>query len=123
MRNIQFNAKIKCRLFLENVTFQLMIFMVRTVRLYNPETQLAMIKVPRDSSDIVRSAITLLTEVNDEPIVATVISTNGCPRTAKLAALRETKRIFQVTVAGKGATGKKELRNLEDQMDQIRNID
>lgn len=93
------------------------------VRLYNPETQLAMIKVPRDSSDIVRSAITLLTEVNDEPIVATVISTNGCPRTAKLAALRETKRIFQVTVAGKGATGKKELRNLEDQMDQIRNID
>jgi len=101
-----------------------MISCVYSVRLYNPGTRLAMIKVPRDGSDIVRSAITLLTKVNDEPIVATVISTNGCPRTAKLAALRETKRAFQIRVAGRGgATDKKELRNLEQQMDQIRNID
>ena len=96
------------------------------VRLYNPETRLAMIKVvPRDHSDLVRSAITLLNEVNGEPIVAVVISTNGSARTAKLAALREIQCLFQIRVAvagprrGAGAINKKELRNLEDQMDHV----
>mmetsp|Transcript_25781 Transcript_25781/g.38220 ORF Transcript_25781/g.38220 Transcript_25781/m.38220 type:complete len:107 (+) Transcript_25781:554-874(+) len=67
------------------------------VRLYNPETRLAMIKVvPRDHSDLVRSAITLLNEVNGEPIVAVVISTNGSARTVKLAALRGIQCYFKL---------------------------
>jgi len=54
------------------------------VRLYNPDTRLAMIKVPRD------------TEVNSEPIVAAVISTNGSARTVKLAALRGIQCYFKL---------------------------
>ena len=42
------------------------------------------------------------TEVNGEPIVAAVISTNGSARNAKLAALREIPCLFQVKVAVAG---------------------
>jgi len=103
------------------------------VRLYMPESKLALIKVPRDASDLVRSAITLLTKVNDEPIVATVISTNGSARTAKLATLRLIKRKFRNRVGVGNANVNvnvndairigKELRNLEDQLEIVRNID
>lgn len=103
------------------------------VRLYIPDSKLALIKVPRDASDLVRSAITLLTKVNDESIVATVISTNGSARTAKLATLRLIKRKFRNRVGVGNANVKanandairigKELRNLEDQLELVRNID
>ena len=73
------------------------------VRLYNPETRLAMIKLPSDHSDLVRSVITLLIKVYGEPIVAAVISSNGSARTArKFAALREIQSLFQVGVAVAG---------------------
>lgn len=106
---------------------------IHSVRLYIPDSKLALIKVPRDASDLVRSAITLLTKVNDESIVATVISTNGSARTAKLATLRLIKRKFRNRVGVGNVNVKanandairigKELRNLEDQLELVRNID
>ena len=108
---------------------------IDSVRLYIPASKLALIKVPRDASDLVRSAITLLTKVNDESIVATVISTNGSARTAKLATLRLIKRKFRNRVGVGNANVNvnanandairigKELRNLEDQLELVRNID
>jgi len=69
--------------------------------------------------------MTLLTHVKDDPIVASVIATSGSARTAKIAALREIKRMFHrnVNVDGNGSANRKQLKKLEEQIDQVRGID
>lgn len=91
----------------------------RAVRLYDESSRLAMIRVSRDSCGLVRAAITLLTSFQGRSVVASVISVNGSARTAKRAAVLETRREAQQ----EGATGKQELRDLEERLDMIRKID
>lgn len=86
------------------------------VLFYNTDTGLAMIKVPRDSSNLVRSAITIMTQLNNVPMVATVLSTNGSARTAKLATIRELKRMFQNRYA---LPTQERLKKLQEHMDQV----
>mmetsp|Transcript_11298 Transcript_11298/g.21138 ORF Transcript_11298/g.21138 Transcript_11298/m.21138 type:complete len:191 (-) Transcript_11298:1102-1674(-) len=83
---------------------------------YNTDTGLAIVKVSRDSCNLVRSAITIMMQVNNVPMVATVISTNGSVRTAKLAAIREIKRMFRESDA---VPTQERLKKLEEHMDQV----
>jgi len=55
-------------------------------------------------------------QVNNVPMVATVISTNGSVRTAKLAAIREIKRMFRESDA---VPTQERLKKLEEHMDQV----
>lgn len=95
------------------------------VRLYNSETSLAVVKVPREDCDLIRSAITLLTQIQDEPITAVVLSTSGSARTAKIAAMRQVKKAFKMKYSDVNNTnvGKKELQKLEVLIDQVRGMD
>lgn len=84
------------------------------VRLYNPDTRLAIIKTSRDSADIVRSAITLLNQLNDEPIVASVVSIHGSARTLKLSCIELLRNTFPPS---------EKMHKLEEQIEQIRVIE
>jgi RNase P/RNase MRP subunit POP5 len=84
------------------------------VRLYNADTRLAVIKTSRDSADIVRAAITLLNQLNDEPIVASVISIHGSARTLKLSCIQLLRKTFSPS---------EQLHKLEEQIEQIRVIE
>lgn len=98
---------------------------INTVRLYNSETSLAVVKVPREDCDLIRSAITLLTQIQDEPITAVVLSTSGSARTAKIAAMRQVKKAFKKKYSDVNNTNvrKKELQKLEVLIDQVRGMD
>lgn len=85
-----------------------------TVRLYNADTRLAIIKTSRDSADIVRAAITLLNQLNDEPIVASVISIHGSARTLKFSCIQLLRKTFPPS---------EQLHKLEEQIEQIRVIE
>jgi len=61
------------------------------VRLYDTKTRLAMIRVPREFCNLIRSAITLITTIEKNPVIARCISVNGCARTAKMVAMKEVK--------------------------------
>eukprot|EP01083_Nonionella_stella_P092544 259118_1 len=106
------------------------------VRLYNQETRVAILRVPRHHAPVVQAALTMLTSVNDIPLAATVLSNNGSARTCKISALTQLKRDFFVTMRMKDdGIGKNEekalkeklqlklLRKLDVQMAEIRSID
>jgi hypothetical protein len=72
----------------------------------------------------------MMMRVNDVPMVATVISTNGSARTAKLAAVREVKRIFRTSEGGVMSTSsnsnndiQERLMKLEEQIEQVHCVD
>lgn len=96
-----------------------------TVRFYSPETKLAMLRVPRDSANMVRSAITFLTQVREEPIAAVVVSTSGSARTAKIAALRAIKKAFRKKFDSdsKSSADVKQLKQLKSLINSVSHID
>jgi len=65
-----------------------------SVRMYDSDTQLAIVKVPRHACSIIRSALTLITTILGLPVVASTISINGSVRTAKIAALHHIQQIY-----------------------------
>lgn len=91
--------------------------------MYNHDTNLAMIKVPRDQCDLVRSTLMLMVEIKDIPIVARVVSTNGSARTAKLHTLKEIRRIFRAKNKNGTHIKESDMYNLEEQFEQVRNIE
>lgn len=93
------------------------------VRMYNHDTNLAMIKVPRDHCDLVRSALMLMVDIKDSPTVARVVSTNGSARTAKLHAFKEIKRIFRAKNKNGTHIKESDMYNLEEQFEQVRNLE
>ncbi len=100
--------------------------MVRyTVRFFDTETSLTVIKVPRVDCDLVRSAVTFLTQIKDEPVTAVVLATSGSARTAKIAVLRHIKKIFRMKYSGSKNIHleKKDLQKLESLFGQVRAID
>ena len=91
--------------------------------MYIHDTNLAMIKVPRDQCDLVRSTLMLMVEIKDIPTVARVVSTNGSARTAKLHAFKEIKRIFRAKNKNGTHIKESDVNNLEEQFGQVRNIE
>ena len=74
---------------------------------------------------MVRSAVTLLTQIQEEPITAVVLATSGSARTAKVAAMRQVRKDFREKYRGahNNGIGKKELQKLDSLIDHIRGID
>ena len=72
-------------------------FMIRRVlilvKYYHPNANIFIIKVPRENYKLVRAAIMLITQINDEnkvlrPVVLSVKSVHGSARTCKVSTLR-----------------------------------
>jgi len=68
------------------------------VRLYDPKMRLAIVKTTRDEYPIVRSSLTVLTQIKQGgdvlKVVATTISVSGSARTARNAAWDEIQKRF-----------------------------
>lgn len=119
--------------------------MVHTMRvlLYDETDRMAIIKVPREYSPMVRAALTFITSVNDANAVLSTIGVHGSARTAKMAALDLMRKNFNETTpigsgdmtndnkkrkrsAGDGTLTKAEekaLLRLEARMDKVREMD
>lgn len=91
-----------------------------------------MIRVPREFNALIRAAITLITTIQRKRVIATVISVNGSARTAKLTAMRELRQSLRRDLQRQSADGEEQLdqkhldgvvRELEERLDTIRNID
>jgi RNase P/RNase MRP subunit POP5 len=80
---------------------------------------LAMIRVPREIAAHVRTAIVYMTSINSQPVVPTVVAVNGCARTAKLAAMKETRK----RAPRDGLDSANRLRELDSRLQIIREID
>jgi len=65
-----------------------------SVRLYDPNVQLAVIKTSREKYPIVRSSLVFLTKVKQIKVVATIISVSGSSRTARNTAWEEIRKRF-----------------------------
>jgi RNase P/RNase MRP subunit POP5 len=90
------------------------------VKHIDQESRLCMIRVLRDSANRVRAAITLLTNLYNEGIVASVISIQGSSRTARLAAMHEIRK--RETLQRK-TISQNELLQLERRLQAVRDID
>jgi len=112
--------------------------MAHTIRvsLYDETDRLAIIKMPRESCAMVRSALAFLTSINDVNVVISTIGVHGSARTVKIAALAELRRIFNErnklvlgdtskTDGDKKLTKEKEkvLLKLEARMNKVRDVD
>lgn len=119
--------------------------MVHTMRvlLYDETDRMAIIKVPREYSPMVRAGLTFITSVNDANVVLSTIGVHGSARTAKMAAVDLMRKTFNEATslgsgdmtndnkkrkrsAGEGALTKAEekaLLRLEARMDKVREMD
>ena len=104
------------------------------VSLYDETSRIAIIKMPRESCGMVRSAATFLTSINDANVVMSTIGVHGSARTVKIAALAELRKIFnedhKVTFrdkkGGNNTLTKEEEKaffKLEARMNKVRDID
>ena len=88
------------------------------VRHVDDESQLCMIRVPRDGANHVRTAITFMTTLYNKEIVASVLSINGSARTARLAIMQEIrKRANEISLTAK------DIKQLDARLQVIREID
>lgn len=92
---------------------------------------MAVLKVPREHVKMIYTAITLMTRIHTESIVASVSSTHGSARTLKITALNEVKRIYFCETKGgaqdidqtsKKGWGSQRLMKIKEQMSSIHNI-
>jgi RNase P/RNase MRP subunit POP5 len=90
------------------------------VRHIDHDSRLCMIRVPRDAANRVRAAITLLTTLYNEGIVASVISVQGCARTARLATMHEIRRR---EVLRRKSISQSHLKLLDARLQTVRDID
>lgn len=110
--------------------------MAHTIRVsyYDETDRLAIIKMPRESCAMVRSALAFMTSINDVNVVISTIGVHGSARTVKIAMLAELRRIFNErnklvlgdkTDGDKKLTKEKEkvLLKLEARMNKVRDID
>ena len=120
--------------------------MVHTMRvlLYDQTDRMAIIKVPREYSPMVRAALTFITSINDANAVLSTIGVHGSARTTKMAALDLMRKNFNeaTSIGGgdmtddnkkrKGSAGdgavltkseEKALLRLEARMDKVREMD
>ena len=119
--------------------------MVHTMRvlLYDETDRMAIIKVPREYSPMVRSALTFITSINDANAVLSTVGVHGSTRTVKMAALDLMRKNFNEAnsigggdttgdnkkrkrSAGDGALTKAEEKaflRLEARMDKVREMD
>ena len=120
--------------------------MVHTMRvlLYDETDRMAILKVPREYSPMVRAALTFITSINDANAVLSTIGVHGSARTAKMAALHLMRKNFnEATSMGggdmtddnkkrKGSAGdgavltkaeEKALLRLEARVDKVREMD
>ena len=88
------------------------------VRHVDVPSQLCMIRVPRDAANRVRTAITFMTTLYNQNIVATVLSVNGNARTARLATMNEIRKRVQ-----RKPMTEKEMKLLDARLQVIREID
>lgn len=75
--------------------------MVHTMRvlLYDETDRMAIIKVPREYSPMVRAALTFITSINDANAVLSTIGVHGSARTTKMAALDLMRKNFNETTS------------------------
>ena len=100
--------------------------LVFTVQFYDEPSQLAILKTSRDSCDAMRSAVTMLTTVKQQPVVATTLSISGSLRTAKICALHELRVWFDSSLQDtkKNVVMEKKIHALlEEQMKRVRNLE
>ncbi|KAI2513982.1 hypothetical protein MHU86_366 [Fragilaria crotonensis] len=88
------------------------------VRHVDDESQLCMIRVPRDGVNHVRTAITFMTTLYNKEIVASVLSVNGSARTARLAIMQEIRKRVNTK-----ALSTKDVKQLDARLQVIREID
>jgi len=107
------------------------------VRLYDPKVRLAIIKTTRDKYPLVRSSLTVMTQIKQGgdvlKVVASTIAVSGSARTARNAAWEEIQKRFYGQDLGSlgGKNGEpwaekksriateNDLRELEDRLDRI----
>lgn len=119
--------------------------MVHTMRvlLYDETDRMAIIKVPREYSPMVRAAVTFITSINDVNAVLSTVGVHGSARTVKMAALDLMRKNFNEATsigggdmmvdnkkrkrsAGDGTLTKAEektLLRLDARMDKVREMD
>mmetsp|Transcript_29536 Transcript_29536/g.53413 ORF Transcript_29536/g.53413 Transcript_29536/m.53413 type:complete len:162 (-) Transcript_29536:69-554(-) len=90
------------------------------VRLYDESSRLVIIRVARDSCDMVRVAICFTTVIQGKSVAASVVSVNGSARTAKRAALLELRQNFRQE---NFSMDKKSLVALEERLNMIQKIE
>jgi Rpp14/Pop5 family len=66
------------------------------VRFCDSTIRIALIRVPREYCQVIRAAITLLTETRNKPIVVTTLSVKGSARTAKIDAIRQVRWHYRI---------------------------
>ena len=93
------------------------------VRHVDEESQLCMIRVPRDAANHVRVAITFMTSLYNKGIVASVLAINGSARTARLTTMREIRRRQLIDKQRMTIPSTKEMKRLDARLQIIREID
>jgi Rpp14/Pop5 family len=104
------------------------------VRFLDVTTMLALIRVPRDLCHIIRSTLTLLSELQGRRIALSVLSVKGSARTAKVDCIRKTRYFYHERLANrmKLSTSKvfsdqneleRTCRSMEEAIETISNID
>ena len=88
------------------------------VKYFHPGAKIVIVKTPRDKYKMIRAALTLVTHINDMPVVMSVTSVNGSARTSKIAALRTLRKWFNETNQGVKVTDSM-IKKLHKQMEEI----
>jgi Rpp14/Pop5 family len=96
---------------------------------------MALIRVPRDLCNMIRSSLTLLPELQSRRIAISVLSVKGSARTAKIDSIRKVQYLYRQlltslmarSTATKSLRGQRELdqtcRSMEKAIETISNID
>lgn len=95
-----------------------------SVRVYDPATGLALLRVPREFAELVRSSLTLTLwsrnslntgiSTSKKPVlVASTLAINGSARTAKLATISELQRVYSARLRSYNSDKQSHLRELQ----------
>ena len=97
-------------------------FSLLSVKYYHPGAKFVIVKVPRDKYKMIRAAFTLLTHINDMPVVVSITSVNGSARTSKISALRTLRKWFDESNQGVKVTNAM-LKKLHNQMEELNDME
>lgn len=65
------------------------------VRFCDSNVRMALVRVPREYCQIIRSSITLLNEIQNKRVAISTVSVNGSARTAKINAIKEIQHCYR----------------------------
>lgn len=108
--------------FIDSFILQTISFFISAVKYFHRGAQIAILKVPRDDHKLVRAACTLLTQINNHPVIVDTIKVNGSARTCKISSLQVLRQWFNKSNEGKEITDSM-LKKLYSQMEELRGMD